>query len=523
MLSYRRASDSSAPSCDRYVSLFCMMLFGITLAVTIGFLLESLSVPLLDMHGFRQTQTAISSFWMRQEGTIIPYQTPVFGYPWKIPYEFPLYQMMASAVSSLGIPLDLSGRFVSYLFFVLLLLPVYKVFRVFRIEMCLFYIFASLYLSSPAYLFWGRAFLIETTALFFCLTGALFIIVYCEQKNILQLFLAVLFLTVGALVKGTTYPQCVLFAFGAAVYLLYRDRSLATRERLGFLLKISVGCILPVLVGIAWVAYCDYVKSATVMSSIHTSSSLKHWYSIDLNFFLQHIELLHTRILPEIIGWPWMAYLCLPLSFFLGMDVGCIVFFLFLCFFSPMVIFTHVHIVHNYYQVSNGVFLIFAVAFFVYSLRKTKIKQLVPFLLVLCVGLNYLSFYNHFYKSFLNTKRTGDKNNVIKISSMIDKTTNIKDVVFIFGMDWSPEVPYYSQRKSVMFPFWLPHDILMSSVQNYTALRGDAPIGAVLVCPSGDRKNSFYYDAVAILLKKMSPGSQQETAAGCTLYSRFRN
>ena len=87
---------------DDIITQCCAVLFWITAAVSLVFLWQSRNLPLLDMHGFRQTQTAISALWMRQEGTLIPYQTPVFGHPWFIPYEFPLYQGLAAGLSYLG-------------------------------------------------------------------------------------------------------------------------------------------------------------------------------------------------------------------------------------------------------------------------------------------------------------------------------------------------------------------------------------------------------------------------------------
>ena len=46
----------------------------------------------LSIHNFRQTQTAITSYYMIRGGPFLKYETPVFGVPWSIPFEFPLYQ-----------------------------------------------------------------------------------------------------------------------------------------------------------------------------------------------------------------------------------------------------------------------------------------------------------------------------------------------------------------------------------------------------------------------------------------------
>lgn len=505
--------------CSKNVINFCIAMLCCGAVFSLYFLLQNYSVPLLDMHGFRQTQTAISSFWMKKEGTILPYQTPVFGYPWMIPYEFPLYQGLAAGVSILGLPLDFSGRIVSYFFFILLLIPIYNTFKIFNIDKCLFYIFSCLYISSPAYIFWGRAFLIETTALFFCLSGSLCILIYSKLREGKYLYSALLLLSIGAVVKGTTYPQCIFFGISASMLTLYNDNTLFFKKKCLIFSRIIIISILPVVIGLLWVYYCDGIKNATIMSKIHASGSLKGWYSIDVKFLLKNIKLFNSRMFFELIGSPWVFYIAVVVALFSGLKTACSFFLFVFCFIMPIVLFTHVHIVHNYYQASNGIFLIFAISISVYSLQKINIKALIPIAVIFCMVVNYMFFYSYFYKIFLNTKILNTNNDVIKIAKTIKKNTDEKNVVFLFGLDWSPEVPYYSQRKSVMFPFWLPPKIFKKSIDNYCQLAGDEKIGAILVCPDKKNDNFSYYKIVDSFLETLSPQLKQETANNCILYS----
>src|SRR5262249_12586239 len=58
-----------------------------------------------DAFGFRQTQTAMSTYYMLHGGPLFAYETPLFGYPWAIPIEFPLYQwIVAGLVAISGLP-----------------------------------------------------------------------------------------------------------------------------------------------------------------------------------------------------------------------------------------------------------------------------------------------------------------------------------------------------------------------------------------------------------------------------------
>jgi hypothetical protein len=62
---------------------------------------------IFDFHGFRQTQTAISAEFMEHGGPFLRYPTPIFGPPWSIPFEFPLYQKIVALISEhLHTPLD---------------------------------------------------------------------------------------------------------------------------------------------------------------------------------------------------------------------------------------------------------------------------------------------------------------------------------------------------------------------------------------------------------------------------------
>src|SRR5262249_7120126 len=143
-------------------------LFGI-LVLAFLFALAVLCVglfqPLLDQYQFRQTQTALTSYWLMRGGPIFAYETPVLGFPWSIPFEFPVYQIIVALLSQTGVPLDAAGRIVSFVFFVGCLWPMRVLFRALQFDDVAFPCAAVLFLLSPLYLYWGRTFMVETCAL----------------------------------------------------------------------------------------------------------------------------------------------------------------------------------------------------------------------------------------------------------------------------------------------------------------------------------------------------------------------
>src|SRR5262245_3990911 len=66
--------------------------------------------PLLEYESFRQTQTALTVYWMIHDAWRFDYETPVLGYPWSVPFEFPIYQSLVALISSsLGVSIDRVG------------------------------------------------------------------------------------------------------------------------------------------------------------------------------------------------------------------------------------------------------------------------------------------------------------------------------------------------------------------------------------------------------------------------------
>jgi hypothetical protein len=90
----------------------------------------TLNLPTLDAHGFHQTQTAISVYWMLHEHVFINYLTPVLTSPWSLPFEAPVCQVIVAAFQTLiGPSIDASGRLVSLAFFCGALRCCYQIIR----------------------------------------------------------------------------------------------------------------------------------------------------------------------------------------------------------------------------------------------------------------------------------------------------------------------------------------------------------------------------------------------------------
>jgi hypothetical protein len=159
------------------------IIFAVVLLSILYINIVNISNPILDQHGFRQTQTALTAYYILDNGFTLNYQTPVIGESWSIPFEFPIYQFLAAILSSItSISLTNAGKLLNLLFTIAVSIPVYLSLKKLGINKAAIIYSIALYLSSPIYLFWAGTFMIEGTALFFATFSIYFFIKICCRK-----------------------------------------------------------------------------------------------------------------------------------------------------------------------------------------------------------------------------------------------------------------------------------------------------------------------------------------------------
>src|SRR5258706_3117696 len=225
-----------------------------------------------DVHGFRQTQTAITSYYLARGGPFLSYETPVFGAPWSLPFEFPLYQWIVAFSSKIfHIQLDQSGRLISEVFFALSLVTLWSILSELRVAPVHRLIFLTLIIVSPQYIFWSRTFMIESTALFFCLAYLYFIVRYTRTRKIADVGLGGLCGVIGALVKVTTFPAFALVGSAIYIYSVLRECNFRERPKLRVLLlphlvPVLFFACLPILVTSWWITYTAHVRALNIVA-----------------------------------------------------------------------------------------------------------------------------------------------------------------------------------------------------------------------------------------------------------------
>lgn len=458
--------------------------------------------PIIDMFGFRQTQTAISAAQMLKDGIALRYQTPVLGAPWSIPFEFPTYQILTALLAMTGLTVDVAGRVVSYVFFVACLYPLAILCRHVGIGREGFLMTGALFLSSPLYVFWSRTVMIESAALFFSLLWLALLLDLLisddatRRTDRRRIFAWVLCLGAGGLAvltKSTTFPAfCVaacLLVLGSVVSRMADLRHPTAAElRGGFVrLAMAVGAsLLPIALGYLWVIYSDQVKAENPFGTLLSSAALAQWNFGTLEQRTSAAlwnEVVLGRAVPQILG---AAALIAPLVVGAGLALGRnawpLVVFL-LCFVVPLGVFTNLHMVHGYYQYANGLFLVLALGIAVSAIGLHRSRLVAWGLLAVFVAGNLWTFRTTFYPVMTANWSASE---IVRIGEKVQALVPEEGGIIVLGQDWSSEVPYYSDRRALAIAAWFPPALVQEALNDPQAALGEASFGGVVVCGSSD-------------------------------------
>jgi 4-amino-4-deoxy-L-arabinose transferase-like glycosyltransferase len=430
-----------------------------------------LNHSILDQHGFRQTQTALTTYYILENGfSLLHNQTPLFGPPWLVPLEYPVYQnTVAILVRVFNLNIEPAGRIVSILAFYVFIFCLIRILKTLYENKNVAYAAGSLMLVNPVYLFWSRTFMIETSALMFVSIYALIIIGQLKSSANSRIFivLGILFGTMAALTKVTTFlvvlPIITLIVILAPHFLWHHPFSI---KKIFFHLIVFIG--IPFLIAVVWTKYADNIKLQNPFTSSLTSSVLNNW-----NFGTLEQKTSFTYIFNSIIkksSWFFPApvqirgifydnqgayinflsvlnlliigiFLFVAFNSFYSANIKRIL--LFLSYFSGLIVFTNLYGVHNYYWTATTFFFVILIADVLVTSIKIKRVEVVFFLIMITLSLG---LYKHLYfDDYQKINRS-----VPAICEKIKNQTKNDEWILYHTGDWSAEIPYYSQRRAIM-------------------------------------------------------------------------
>jgi hypothetical protein len=468
--------------------------------------LSNINQPILEQHGFRQAQTALTAYYIERDGFKLKYETPVIGKSWSIPFEFPIYQALVAGVAKVSNhALDSTGRIINLLFTILVCFPLFGILKQLGVSKYAIAYSIAFYLSSPLYLFWGGTFMIEGAALFFSISFIYFYILNLNNKitlfNASIMFLA---LTLGVLQKITTILPIIAIIIPAALIsgLYEKNRQKLVRF---FYLSLIVG--FGILIGLLWVRYSDSLKMENPIGERLTSSALRQWNYGSLNQRVSSelwVNVFYERLIKPSSFYFFGALASLAAFFYVKSKKILILMLLnIILFVAPIIIFANLHIVHNYYQTANLVFFNVLLGLVIYYFIGHKYS--INFSNAIVVSLiisNYIFFYIQYYPS-KSLEINSDNNRSLAISKNIKQKIPKDGILIVYGNDWSSELAYYSERRSLTLP-WGQWDI--EAIQNPEKFLGDEKAAAYIVCPNPNKEKII--SALEIKYSKQDYSSQ---------------
>ena len=416
-----------------------------------------------DRHGFRQTQTALSAFYMLHEPWSMAYETPVVGAPWSIPFEFPLYQwaVAATALAS-DLPLTQAGRLVSIVFFLLTLWPLSTILRRLSCGLAQQLLIGSLIVASPFYVFWSRTFMIESTALFLAVSY-LALIVKVSTKA--RLWLVIVAAGVGALAAAVKVTTFLPFAVAALAVLLvglwrsYRE----TKSWRGFLRYSGTALVLggvPLIALLVWTHFADSHKAANPIAREFTSQALVKW---NFGTLAQRLSWETWRTIlgyeESVTGSKYAAGI-FALGLLFGRRRRQILVSLLLFVIAPGV-FTNLYYIHDYYTYGSAILLLTGLGISLVSLfeRGPWLAGVATTVLCLLLGTFVTRYADEYYPGQIHQYQNWDS-----VAYHVKQVTQPNDTLLGLGYDWSSELPFYCERRAIMVPGWLP------DIQNTSAV-----------------------------------------------------
>jgi len=448
---------------------FARIVFLLLLLLSVFVRLYRIDGMLIEQYGFRQCQTAITVWTFMEEGPkLLTYQTPVLGPPWRIPMEFPVFQLVAYIVAKTGyFDLDMSCRLTNILFFYLSAFSLGILASKFFGRKSAAVIVLT-YVWFPYTIFWSRTCMIDFASAFFALMYMYYYLLWLySPKRTVFAIIAILWGILAYLTKVTTMPAFVFIIGILVVYNCYKTWFLEYYSPVRNLfakinwrnLIIWIGIsIIPIVTCIIWIKYSDYVKGQSPLTAWLTSDSLHTWnfFSLDQlkNRYLWQIVLTNHSF-SQFLKPIWLGffiYVALSRAYHLPTRSRLFLYSSFLGIFVPLIIHFNLYRVHSYYAIAISplfaIILGYGISEF-YSKYLSE-KRLLFLLIVLLVFSSAIVFNNNLLKPYGKNYISHENHTYLKLKALVDSSAQQNDEVLIFDCDWSSEMPYYLQRKALL-------------------------------------------------------------------------
>ena len=430
----------ASPSPNRYALIEAVLVLSM-LGAFVAYLAPTLDQPLLEGHGFRQTQTAYTARIFHEQGVeLLHPKVPVLGEPFEIPFELPLFQAAAAVVMTAGARDDLAMRWTALACFVLTALLLYGLVR--HVAGSVSAVAALVaFVLTPFSFIWARASLMEYLATAGAVGFAWATILWRERGRPLPGALALVAGLVGLLVKPTT---AVFWIVPALAYEPEKRTDTPSRRNRAWT---AILVAIPLAAAVAWTRHADDIKEGNETTSWLASTELREWTlgTLDQRLDPDTWILLAGR-LPTVVGLCGVVLLVAAVvatvgapqrRFWLGIWFAAV---------APVLVFTNLYALHDYYLAAVAPAFSALAGFgagFVWSRLPSR-----PTVRALAVGIALVLTYGTLELSRGYWSRIDDAKDdpVLQLAREIDGLTRSDELVAVVAPDWNPALLYYAHR-----------------------------------------------------------------------------
>ncbi|HKB56763.1 MAG TPA: hypothetical protein VKC51_04170, partial [Lacunisphaera sp.] len=413
-------------------------------------------------HEFRQAQTAITTYYIdRQNNFSLLYETPIVGKPWAaILLEVPVYEWSVVLLSrATGLPHFMAARTISLTCFYLMLPAVYLLLGYFSLSRPRRLLVLALILTCPVYIFYSRAFLMESMELMCCAWFLLGYVWMMERRRWPWFVVATVAGTGAALIKSATLAVWLLPAAGYAAWMLGRE----VRARLGWSAPLQTvfwglaGVVVPLGALHLWIDLTDPIKAVHASGWIFTSKNLTqgNWGLVDFA----------ARFSPNLWGVlaeRWREAIMLPWLILGGLASG-LVFLprvrwpalaLAAVFFLAQLLFPFAYAYQDYYFYACAVFLLAAFGFVLSGLLDSRLPR---WLCWLVLAVPFVAQLHTYWRGYYPSQMV-QSNGGFPFTEALRDVVPKDSVIIVAGADWAAMIPLYAEHKALMIRNGLVQD-----------------------------------------------------------------
>ncbi len=413
-----------------------------------------------EKHAFRQTFTAITvQSYFRDGYSLFHYQVPIFGAPWEVIIECPIYQSIVYFTMRLfhGTNIDWWCKLVSIIIFMISAVFLWLLISHIAGEYVA-NIAGIFYLFSPYMLYWSRAALIDYTSVLFALIYAYFFLKWLAERKTSYFAVSMIFGILAYLQKTTTMFGFVCFLGFYILIWFFREIKADgfkayVAKNIKMLIMLVLLCIIPAFFGALWTHYADMQKASHPLTQWLTSSEMSEWNfgSLEMRFIPKTWRIISEQILGfggGVILSVIMAILAL-IIIWKEKKQRTVFFVACACIAVPLLVITNLFYAHTYYYIALTPFIsmFYGVVFgglISFGKRHLPAHWIAPVILLFVISPGIIVNKGEFVRAFtapFNDFNTG---------KFLNWLTSEDEPVVIVGHDWDPTILYSADRKGLM-------------------------------------------------------------------------